>query len=152
MKLWELIRKWMWEPTGNTLIQFFRSLWVGAIATVVDMGIMAVFFSVVGLNELLAAAFGFIGGLLTNYFISTFWVFNSSKFADRKKEFGAFTVIAVIGLGLTELIIWIFGTPLFNAGLLGTLAQPTYVYIGKMAAVVLVFIWNFASRKILIYG
>lgn len=67
--------------TENTLIQFFRYLFVGGLATVVDWGISYLLFRF-AFNEhyaVAANAISFVAGLAVNYLISTFWIFKNSR-------------------------------------------------------------------------
>ena len=146
--------------TDNTFIQFFRSLFVGGIATVVDMAVLILIREVFGISESIAAIFGFVAGLAVNYIISTYWVFAKAKVKNRAADFIAFGIIGVIGLGLTQLIIEPFAVKgMFGQGILVTYAVfgpilPTdkYYIIGKVLAVVLVYMWNFFARKFFLYN
>ena len=118
------------------------------------------FFVVVfGISESVAAVFGFIVGLAVNYIISTFWVFAKAKVKNRVLDFVIFGVIGVIGLGLTQLIIEPFAVKgMFGEGFLvsnavfGSLIPvDKYYIIGKLLAVVLVYMWNFFARKFILY-
>ena len=146
--------------TDHTGIQFFRSLFVGGIATIADMTVMILIREVFKVPEGVAAVFGFIFGLAVNYIISTYWVFAKAKVKNRAADFIAFGVIGIIGLGLTQLIIEPFSVKgMFGEGILvshavfGSLV-PTdkYYIIGKVIAVVLVYMWNFFARKFFLYN
>ncbi len=156
MKLKELFI----SGTNNTFIQFFRSLFVGGIATIADMAVLILCRELFHMSEDIAAVFGFIVGLAVNYIISTLWVFSKAKVKNRVLDFIVFAVIGIVGLGLTQLIIapfaldGIFGEGiLVNNAVFGSLL-PTdkYYIIGKMLAVVLVYMWNFFARKFLLYN
>jgi putative flippase GtrA len=56
-------------------------------------------------------------------------------------EFTAFTVIGVVGLGLTELLMYT------GVDILGLHYLPT-----KLITVVIVFAWNFGMRRMLLFG
>lgn len=127
------------DKTDNTAIQFFRSLFVGGIATVVDMGILAILTKVLGVDDYISATIGFIFGLIVNYIISIKFVFKSRNIKNQWIEFIIFSIIGIIGLGLTLLIIKIF--KLYNIDVL----------ISKIVSVVAVYFWNFFARKILLY-
>ena len=153
------LKKIFVEGTNNTFIQFFRSLFVGGIATVVDFGVMIFFREVVHLYDYIAIVIGFIFGLAANYIISNLWVFSKAKVNNRVLDFVVFAVIGVIGMGLTQLIVAPFATEgIFGEGFLVTWAlipfvQPKHYYIiGKCVAVVLVYMWNFFARKFLLYN
>ena len=88
------------------------------------------------------AAIAFVMGLIVNFILSKLLVFTTgAKVKNTMLEFLSYTVIGIIGLGLTEAIIW-----------LGTVPLHIPVLIAKIIAAVLVLIWNFAARKIFLYG
>ncbi|MCD7741294.1 MAG: GtrA family protein [Ruminococcus sp.] len=139
--------------TNNTFIQFFRYIFVGGGATVVQWGILVLLVELFGLNANLSNAIGFIGGLVTNYLISTYWVFDESKVKNKAAEFTAFALIGVVGLGINQGIIWIFDKPLADAKVFGNLLSPErYYLIGQVLATGVAFFWNFFARKILLYN
>ena len=147
--------------TDNTFIQFFRSLFVGGIATIVDMAVLIFLREVFRIPESIAAVFGFIAGLAVNYIISTYWVFAKAKVKNRTMDFIAFGIIGVIGLGLTQLIIAPFaehnifqsaGFLVKNAVFSPLIPIDKYYIIGKCLAIVLVYMWNFFARKFLLYN
>lgn len=158
-----MIKKWFntlfVEETTNTFIQFFRSLFVGGIATVADIGVLVLFRELFRMPEKGATVFGFIAGLTVNYIVSTFWVFAKAKVKNRVVDFIAFAVIGIIGLGLTELIIapfameGFFGVGYFvkNAAFGTLIPTDKYYIVGKLVATVLVYIWNFCARKFILY-
>ncbi len=145
--------------TTNTFIQFFRSLFVGGVATVADMLVMILIRELAHAPEGVAAVFGFIVGLAVNYIISTFWVFAKAKVNNRVLDFIGFGVIGIIGLGLTQLIIepfaveGIFGKGFFVSNqIFGSLLPvDKYYIVGKVLAVIIVYMWNFFARKFILY-
>lgn len=152
-------RKLFIEETNNTFIQFFRSIFVGGIASVVDFLVLVLFRELFKMPESAAAIFGFIAGLTVNYVISTFWVFSKAKVKNRVADFIAFGVIGVIGLGLTQLIMapfslqGIFGEGFFvkNVTFGSLIPVDKYYMVGKLVAIVLVYLWNFFARKFILY-
>lgn len=153
------IKKLLFEETDHTGIQFFRSLFVGGVATVADMAVLILLRELLHIPENIAAIFGFIVGLAVNYIISTFWVFAKAKVKNRALDFIAFGVIGVIGLGLTQLILEPFAVEgMFGTGFLvkyavfgSLLPTDKYYIIGKVLAVILVYMWNFFARKFFLY-
>ena len=63
------------------MIQFFRYCFVGGAATIVDWGLSSLlfYFAFHQSYAVIANGLSFVAGLLANYFLSTFWVFRSSK-------------------------------------------------------------------------
>lgn len=128
------------HDTSETMVQLVKSLFVGGVATLVDMGTLYVLNKVLGLHYIPAAIVGYVLGLVVNYVLSTYWVFNKRALDNAKLEFTVFAIIALIGLGLNLLIIWLM------QDLLGI-----DVMIGKIVSTVIVYLWNFVARKKILY-
>lgn len=126
------------DRTGDTFIQFFRYLFVGGAAFVADAGALWLLGQI--LHYLAAAAIAFVFGLAVNFALTKLFVFKQAKL-NAAAEFAVFAAIGVIGLGLTELIMYVLTD---IAGL--------YYIISKIIASAVVLIWNFAARKIVLYG
>lgn len=78
-----------------------------------------------------------------NYVLSLTFVFRRKDNRGSGKSVAAFlifTVVGVIGLGLTELIMYL-GTELLHISYL----------IVKIAAAAIVLVWNYVGRKVLIF-
>ena len=71
---------------NNTLNQFFKYVLVGAVAFVVDFGLLYILTDFLKIYYLLSASISFVFGLVANYFLSTKWVFGEGCFEDKKKE------------------------------------------------------------------
>lgn len=125
------------EKTDNTMLQFFRYIFVGAAAFAADAG--ALWAAQKLMHYLAAAAIAFMAGLAVNYTLSKYFVF-SDKSKNPAAEFTAYGIIGVIGLGITELLMYIF-----------TDICGIYFLASKVIAAAVVLIWNFAARKALLY-
>ncbi len=101
--------------TDNTFIQFFRYVFVGGFAFVVDYGIMTALVELCRFDPVIAATISFVAGLLVNYVLSTFWIFKNSKIKNRLAEFAAFAAVGVVGLGINAAIIWFFKDSLLQS-------------------------------------
>lgn len=128
------------EKTDNTFLQLIRYTIVGGFAFLIDFGTLYILTEFVNLHYLLSAGIAFILGLLTNYFLSIRWVFDTRIVRDKKLEFIIFAVIGLIGLGLNELFLWIF-TDLLDIYYLGS----------KVLTAILVYLWNFFARKRILF-
>lgn len=128
------------RPTNNGLIQFFRYAFVGAIASVVDWAVLWAL-EYVGIYYLLASVFAFFAGLATNFFLSKKLVFNAQQSrVGNVSEFVAYAAIGVVGLLITLGIMYLL-----------TDVLKIYFMFSKIIATVIVLVWNFLARKVLIY-
>ena len=116
--------------------QIFKFGLVGGIAFIIDYGIMVFSKEILGFSILISAALGFIVSVVFNYVASIKWVFDVNKEKDEKKNFVLFIIFSIIGLILTEVIMFI-GTDIININYL----------IVKIGATAIVMVFNFITRK-----
>ena len=133
--------------TDSTFVQFFRYFLVGGFATIVDwlVSFLLFFYAFSGSYAILANALSFIIGLITNYTLSTIWVFGDSNVDSRLKEFLIFSAIGVVGLIITILITMFFENELAGA-------TEFYQMIAKITSTAVAFLWNFFARKYILYN
>lgn len=137
----ELMKKLFVDKTDNIMLQFFRFIFVGGTAFVVDFSIYYGLVEFVHLSYLLSAAISFFISVLVNYYLSTSWVFNQSQIENTAIEFNLFLAISIVGLIFTEILLYIF-TDIFSINYLWS----------KVIAAILVLFWNFSARRIMFYG
>ena len=129
------------DKTENTLVQLFRYTFVGGFAFVVDFGTLFLLTEIFHIHYLLSAAMAFILGLITNYFLSIKWVFSIRSIENKKIEFLLFSIIGLIGLGLNELLLWIFTDLIL-----------IHYLLSKTITAIFVYLWNFIGRKYLLFN
>lgn len=128
------------EKTTNIFIQFFRYIFVGGFAFLADA--FTLWLCEKWMNYLIAAAIAFVVGLAVNYALSIWFVFSeSSKVKNKVKEFVVYGIIGLIGLLITEGIMYLF-TDVFGL----------YFLISKIIAAEIVLVWNFVARKVVLYN
>ena len=128
------------EKTTNIFIQFFRYIFVGGFAFLADA--FTLWLCEKWMNYMIAAAIAFVVGLAVNYALSIWFVFSeSSKVKNKVKEFVVYGIIGLIGLLITEGIMYLF-TDVFGL----------YFLISKIIAAAIVLVWNFATRKVVLYN
>lgn len=148
--------------------EFLRYGIVGGIAFLADFGSLYlskeyIFYNQPNYGIYLATALGFILGLIVNYSLSLKFVFTQAKDQGKGrdlKSFAIFAIIGIIGLGLTELGMYL-GCDLFKSQLDSLLASLEnglgydlvkfgYLMV-KCVVTAIVLIWNYAGRKIIIF-
>ncbi len=122
---------------NKLFIQIIRFGVVGGIAFIIDYITLVVCKEVLGLNVLISAAIAFTVSVIANYILSVKWVFDVDKNKSKQKNFIIFVIFSIIGLGLTELIMW-FGTDIIKISYL----------IVKIVATAIVMVFNFITRKL----
>ena len=136
------------EPLKLFIGEFLRYIVVGGIAFMAD------FVTLVGSQELFfhryaggvywATVMGFVVGLAVNYFLSLPFVFTSAKDKGKGRSVGAFIIFGVVGLlglGWTELGMWVGISCL----------KLNYMFV-KILVTGVVLMWNYLGRKILVFG
>lgn len=148
--------------------EIFRFLLVGGTATVVDYLIFYVFrdlllpASLIGgktwdvCSLIIATAFGFCAGLLVNWILSVKFVFRAVKNkeeAHSTKGFLIFTVIGLIGLGITELGVVLLVLIFPEITLFGVtqFLLPWEEWLAKIIMTCIVLVFNYVGRKIFVF-
>ena len=134
------MRRLFFDPPSNTAFQAFRALVVGGIAFIGDAGTLYLF-SLTGLHYLICSAISFIVGVAINFSLSIVFVFPNGARVGRSSEVSIFIAISLVGLVLTELIMWTF-----------TEFVGFHFMLSKCVAAVIVFAWNFTARKLILYS
>ncbi len=138
------------EPPGAStpykrLWKLFHESWKYFLVSAVSLGLdLVVYWTLVnkvGLHYLTANVFSVSAGLIINYGLSISLVFTERRLKSRRAEFIGFVLIGVAGLGVNEAFIALF----VGAVGLGTLT-------GKIAAAGLSFLFNFVTRRALLFS
>ena len=131
-------------PTDNGFLKFFRYCFVGGIAFIVDYGVSALIFFLMGNNAVstvCGTTAGFVCGLLVNFLLSKKFVFTEDAKTGKKSEFLWYTVIGIIGWGLNVLLMLVATEWVFSIN----------QYAAKIVVAMIVLVYNFLARKILLY-
>ena len=119
------------------LNQIFKFIIVGGIATIIDWAIFYILNSIFNINPLISNIFSFTISLIYNYIASVKWVFVVSKKKNSKRIFIEFVFLSIIGLLISEFIIWLLVDKLLINSL-----------ISKIISTAIVMVFNFITRKI----
>lgn len=121
--------------------QFIKFGFVGAIAFVIDYGVMVFITEVFGVSPVTSATISFTASVIFNYSASMRYVFTHKEDLSRKREFIIFVLLSMVGLAINDIAMWA-----------GVEILDIDYRIVKIAATALVMVWNFVSRKILLDG
>lgn len=110
---------------------------VGAIAFVIDYGLLVFMTEVFGVDYLISATISFTVSVVFNYVASMRYVFAHKEGLSRQREFVIFVVLSVIGLAINNVCLWI------GVDLLGIDYR-----ISKIVVTAIVMVWNFVTRKL----
>lgn len=118
------------------LVRFIRFGIVGASGMVVDFGITWLCKEKLRWNKYLSNSLGFVTAATNNYLWNRVWTFESESQAVAR-EYISFVVIALIGLGLNNLIIYLLHGKL-----------RLNFYLSKLIAIGCVTLWNFSMNYV----
>ena len=124
------------SKTEKLFIQIFKFGIVGGIAFIIDYISLIIGKEFFHFSTLLAAGIAFTISVIYNYIASVKWVFDVNKEKSKEKNFVIFIVLSIVGLIITEVIMW-FGSDVMKISYL----------IVKIAATAIVMIFNFVTRK-----
>jgi putative flippase GtrA len=120
--------------------EWLRYVAAGLVALAVDFGTYVALIRLAGVDYLVAAPAGFALGLATIYVFSVRWIFAHRRVADPRVEFGIFALIGLGGMALNQLVIY------------GCVEWLALSYeIAKVVSAAVVFCFNFAARKSLLF-
>ena len=126
----------------QTCMAFMRYLLAGGLGFVIDYGALTLCYEILGIHYLISAIAGFSLGLVFVYISSNRWVFSKRRLSNKAwLEFLLFAIIGIIGLGLTVLFMYFFVD-----------ICSIHPLIAKLFTTFLVLLWNFGSRKVILYS
>ncbi|MEP6501975.1 MAG: GtrA family protein [Betaproteobacteria bacterium] len=122
------------------MLEFARYLGCSVVALAVDASLYALGLRL-GLAWAVAACIGFCAGLATAYVLSVRFAFKERSVQNARVEFVIFAAAGLVGLALTELLLWL------QIGVIGT--SPLIAKVGAAGGV---FMFNFLARKALLFS
>lgn len=132
------LSKLLTGKSSDVIVTMVKYGLVVVIAAPIDLGGYIVLKSIFHIEYVLAATISFTASLIVNYFLSMAWVWKSHSGKRKQVDALVFAVIGFVGLGLTDLVVWLFT---HFAGL-------NYV-VSKLIAFCVVFFWSFGARHLL---
>ena len=110
---------------------------VGGLATIIDWIIYYLLVNFLKIDPLLGNIISFSISVIYNYLASVKWVFHVREDKSKKRMFIEFMLFSIIGLLLTELLLW-----------LGIKLLHQNEMIIKVISTGIVMIFNFITRKL----
>lgn len=111
---------------------------VGGICFFIDYGLMVLFTELFSIHYLISCGVAFSVSVIVNYLLSMKFVFES-KNSSKIKEVIFFIILSVVGLILNQIVMW-FTVDIINI----------HYMISKIGATVIVMIYNFVTRRLLL--
>jgi len=101
---------------------------------VIDFGTTWILKEKVKINRYIANTCGFILAASSNYMLNRVWTFESIN-KDIGAEYVSFFAIALIGLGINNLVLWFLSEKMNH-----------HFYLSKIIATGVVTLWNFGMN------
>ena len=132
------------ERLRPELMTLFHESWkyflVSALALAVDLSLFWLLVEKAHIYYLAANAVSVSTGLIVNYLLSVAFVFKQRRLASRRAEFVGFIAIGLMGLAVNEGCVAV----LVGVAGLGPI-------LGKLAAAGVSFVFNFVTRRVLLF-
>jgi putative flippase GtrA len=129
------------RSSPRLIVQLRRSIVCSAIGFGADALILILLVELARLHYLASNAVSFVSGTTVVYALSRLWVFPSSGKANKRHEYLMFLALGASGLALNSLFMW-----LLIDGL------KLYYVAGKVISACVVFFYNFACRRYIVFG
>ncbi len=121
-------------------MKFIKFGIVGFSGLFVDFGLTWLGKEKLHIYKYLANAIGFSFAASTNYYLNRIWTYKSNN-PKIILEYSEFYLIAIVGLAINTLIIWLMNSKFhFN------------FYISKVIATVVVTLWNFGANTFITFN
>ena len=120
--------------------EFTRYFVAGCLAFGSDFLVLVALTEWGGVNYLLSNVFGFGVGLVISYLLCIRWVFAVRRLKVPTREFGIFALLALVGLGLNEAVMFL----VVEGG-------EVHYTLAKVAATGVVFVANFVMKKLVLF-
>ncbi|MDR1170496.1 MAG: GtrA family protein [Prevotellaceae bacterium] len=116
------------------ILKFLKFCTVGLSGMIIDFGTTWLLKEKLNVNKYIANSCGFILAASSNYMLNRIWTFGSHS-QRIASEYFSFVGIAVIGLALNNLIVFLLSDRL-----------KLNFYLSKIVAVGVITIWNFGMN------
>jgi putative flippase GtrA len=101
-----VFKKLFVHQTSHSLVQLIRYGLVVGIAAPIDLGGYILLHQAFHVYYVAAATISFTASLIVNYFLSVAWVWTNHTGRQRHIDATIFAVIGLVGLGLTDVIVF----------------------------------------------
>lgn len=120
--------------------KFWKFGVVGFTGLIVDFGLTFLFRNILKTNQYIANAIGFTVAATSNYILNRIWTFQSNN-PEIFLEYGWFLLIAIVGLGINSLILWVMVSKF-----------KRHFYFSKLVAIGITTVWNFIANLIFTFN
>ena len=128
------------KKNSHKLVEFMRYFFVSVASLGTDFLLLYLLTAYADFHYLISAAIGYLAGLCVNYLLSVSWVFHKKRLNNKAAEFSVFALIGVIGLGVNEVLMWLF-TGVFML----------HYMVSRIFSAGIGYTWKYVVRKYLLF-
>lgn len=128
------------SKTDDILVQLFRYACAGGFAFIIDIGVLVILTELLDVYYLFSTVIAYIFATVTTYSLSISWIFRRRSICNKWVEFGTYTLITLMGLGVLTGSMWVF-----------TEVVGVYYLASKIISTAFVFLWNFSAKKVILF-
>ena len=121
-------------------LEIVRFCIVGGLSLIVDCGVLYGLTDFCGVHYLYSAAISFTVSVIFNYWLCVKYVFKNARH-QTPRQATIFIGSSIVGLGLNQLCMWFFVEIIL-----------LHYMLAKLAATVIVTIWNYIMKRKAING
>lgn len=125
--------------------RFLKFGLVGALGTLVDMGLLNLLILLVGMPKFWANTCSFTAAALSNFTWNRLWSFPESRQRPLGRQLGQFFVVSLAGYVINQALFLSLDRWVFHSW--GTLGYN----LAKATAIVVVLFWNFGVNRVWTY-
>ena len=122
------------------ILKFLKFCVVGFSGVVVDFSTTWILKEKLKFNPYIANSCGFILAASSNYLLNRIWTFESQN-QQIAGEYASFFIIALIGLGINNFVVWVLYSKM-----------RLNFYFSKLFAIGVVTLWNFGMNYIFTFS
>lgn len=127
--------------------RFVKFAIVGAMGLVVDYALLNVLAHGLHVYEPIAVGVAFVTAATHNYIWNRLWVYPESRTVKKRKQMPVFLTVNAIGLGINELVLFLFYAPI--SALIGSAVLG--LNLTKAISAVIVMIWNYVVNRLVTF-
>ena len=124
----------------KSIKEFVQYAVVGGTCTLIDFVTLYLLTTLGGVHYLISSSISFCIGVILNWILCTYWIFDFHKVQRQATEFLYYVVISLVGLVLNALLMWLF-----------TDVLGIWFMASKLIAAGITLFYNFFARKILLH-
>lgn len=140
------------EQKKSRTAEVIRFALTGGVCFLVEIAVLILLKGRLGIDTLIATPIAFLVSVILNYLLCVVWVFRGTKNRGTGAKAG-FLITSLIGLGLNELLMFLFRLILGEDKpilMLGNRLINMYI-LNKCLATLIVMIWNYFSKRAVLY-